>query len=72
MKRAVLMIALAVATGCNREAQPAGESAPAVARTEVVLSAAAQKEGQIETQPVRTSDEPDVLRVPAQMAWSSR
>lgn len=68
MKRAVLMIALAVATGCNREAEPARESAPTVARTEVVLSPAAQKEGQIETQPVKTSDEPDVLRVPGRIA----
>jgi cobalt-zinc-cadmium efflux system membrane fusion protein len=68
MKRVVLMIALAAATGCNREAQPARDSAPAVARTEVVLSAAAQKEGQIETQPAKTSDEPDVLRVPGRIA----
>jgi cobalt-zinc-cadmium efflux system membrane fusion protein len=68
MKRVVLMIALAVATACNREAQPAKESAPTVARTEVVLSPAAQKEGQIETQPVKTSDEPDVLRVPGRIA----
>jgi cobalt-zinc-cadmium efflux system membrane fusion protein len=68
MKRLVLMIALAAATGCNREAQPAKESAPTVARTEVVLSAAAQKEGQIETQPAKTSDEPDVLRVPGRIA----
>jgi cobalt-zinc-cadmium efflux system membrane fusion protein len=68
MKRAVLMIVLAIATGCNREAQPAGESARAGARTEVVLSPAAQKEGQIETQPAKTSDEPDVLRVPGRIA----
>ena len=68
MKRVVLMIALAAATGCNREAQPARDSAPTVARTEVVLSAAAQKEGQIETQPAKTSDEPDVLRVPGRIA----
>ena len=68
MKRVVLMIALAAAAGCNREAQPARDSAPAVARTEVVLSAAAQKEGQIETQPAKTSDEPDVLRVPGRIA----
>jgi cobalt-zinc-cadmium efflux system membrane fusion protein len=68
MKRVVLMIALAAATGCNREAQPARDSAPTVARTEVVLSAAAQKEGQIETQPVKTSDAPDVLRVPGRIA----
>jgi cobalt-zinc-cadmium efflux system membrane fusion protein len=68
MKRLVLMIALAAATGCNRAAQPAGESAPTVARTEVVLSPAAQKEGQIETQPVKTSDAPDVLRVPGRIA----
>ena len=68
MKRVVLMIALAAATGCNREAQPARDSAPTVARTEVVLSPAAQKEGQIETQPVKTSDAPDVLRVPGRIA----
>ena len=30
MKRLVLMIALAAATGCNREAQPARDSAPTV------------------------------------------
>ena len=41
---------------------------PAAARTEVVLSLRAQKEGQIETQPVKSSDEPDLLRVPGRIA----
>lgn len=68
MKRVMLMIALAVAAGCNRGTQPAGETAPPAVRTEVVLSPAAQKEGQIETQPVKTSDAPDVLRVPGRIA----
>jgi membrane fusion protein, heavy metal efflux system len=69
MKRLALITLLAVAAGCNREAAPAAEAvAPAVARTEVVLSAEAQKEGQVETQPVTTSDEPDVLRVPGRIA----
>src|SRR5436853_282483 len=70
MKRLALMIALAVLAGCSREAPPAAETTPpaAAARTEVVLSPEAQKEGQIETQPVKTSDEPGVLRVAGQIA----
>ena len=68
MKRLALLTLLAVAAGCNREAPPAAEAPPSAARTEVVQSAEAQKEGGIETQPVKTSDEPDVLRVPGRIA----
>ena len=68
MKRLALITLLAVAAGCNREAPPAAEAPATAARTEVVLSPDAQKEGQIETQPVKTSDEPDVLRVPGRIA----
>ncbi|TMG81260.1 MAG: biotin/lipoyl-binding protein, partial [Betaproteobacteria bacterium] len=69
MRPLALTILLAIAAGCNREAAPAADtSAPAAARTEVVLSAEAQKEGEIETKPVKTSDEPDTLRVPGRIA----
>jgi membrane fusion protein, heavy metal efflux system len=68
MKRLALIALLAVAAGCNRGAPPSGQTAPPAARTEVVLSPDAQKEGQIETAPVKMSDEPDVLRVPGRIA----
>jgi cobalt-zinc-cadmium efflux system membrane fusion protein len=68
MKRLALIALMAIAAGCNREAPPAAEAPATAARTEVVLSPEAQKEGDIETQPVKTSDEPDVLRVPGRIA----
>ena len=68
MKQVVLMITLASAAGCNQAAQPPAETVPPAARTEVVLSPTAQKEGQIETEPVKTSDEADVLRVPGRIS----
>ena len=69
MSPRVLAILLLVAAGCNRAAPPAADPAtPAAARTEVVLSAEAQREGVIETKPVKTSDEPDTLRVPGRIA----
>jgi len=67
MKRLALIALLTVAAGCNRAAPTAQAPAPA-ARTEVVLSPEAQREGQIETQPVKKSDEPDVLRVPGRIS----
>ena len=63
MTRVALMMVLVLVAGCNREAPPAAEAPATAARTEVVLSPEAQKEGDIETQPVKTSDEPDVLRL---------
>jgi cobalt-zinc-cadmium efflux system membrane fusion protein len=69
MKRLAPMIVLAVMAGCNRAAPPAADAASsATARSEIVLSPAAQKDGQIETQPVKTSDEPAMLRVPGRIA----
>ena len=69
MKPLALIALLALAAGCNRAAPPAAETAPpAAARTEVVLSAEAQKEGQIETSAVKTTDEPGVLRVAGRVA----
>ena len=69
MNRLALMTVLAVVAGCNRGAPPAAESAaPPAARNEVVLSPEAQREGQIETNAVKTTDEPDVLRVAGRVA----
>jgi hypothetical protein len=50
-----MMVALAAA--CARETPPAAQSAGTGQRTEVVLSAAAQQESQIETQPARAANE---------------
>ena len=58
-----VMIVAALTAACHREAAPAAESSAPAARTEVVLSAAAQQEGQIETQPAKATTEPEMLRV---------
>ena len=65
MKRVLLFILLlSTAAACTRPAPPTAESSgPAAARTEVVLSPTAQAQGQIETQPAATTDEPEVYRV---------
>jgi len=63
-----LMIAAALAAGCHRETAPAPESTVPAARTEVVLSPAAQQEGQIETQPAKATSEPEMLRVSGHIA----
>jgi len=69
MRHLVLTIAVAATVAaCNRDAPPAAQTASTTARTEVVLSPEAQREGQIETQPVRTSDVPATARVPGSIA----
>ena len=69
MNRAVVvMILAALAGGCRGGAQPASEAPPQAARTEVVLSPAAQQEGQIETQPAKATTEPATLRVSGRIA----
>ena len=66
-------LALAAAS-CNRATPAATQAAATQAaatratRTEVVLSADAQREGQIETQPVRSSDVPATAQVPGTIA----
>jgi len=69
MKPAVMLMAVAaLAGGCRGGAQPATESAAPSTRTEVVLSPAAQREGQIETQPARATTEPEMQRVSGHIA----
>ena len=69
MKRAVVVMILAALTGaCRGGAQPASEATTTAARTEVVLSSAAQQEGQIETQPAKATTEPQMLRVSGRIA----
>ncbi len=65
----VFILLLSTTAACTRRAPPPAESSgPAAPRTEVVLSAAAQAQGQIETQPASTTDEPEVLRVSGHIA----
>src|ERR1044071_1535732 len=70
MRRSAMMMILAALTGaCRGGAQPASESrTTAAARTEVVLSSAAQQEGQIGTQRAKTATEPQMLRVSGRIA----
>lgn len=70
MRRAATVMILAALTGaCRGGAQPASDArTTAAARTEVVLSSAAQQEGQIETQPAKTTTEPQMLRVSGRIA----
>jgi multidrug efflux pump subunit AcrA (membrane-fusion protein) len=70
MKRVIAWtIVAALTAACHREAAPVAESSNgAAARTEVVLSPAAQQEGQIETQAAKTTSEPEMLRVSGHIA----
>jgi membrane fusion protein, heavy metal efflux system len=70
MKRAVVVMVLAALMGaCRGGAQPSSDAATKAApRTEVVLSSAAQEEGQIETQPAKATTEPEMLRVSGRIA----
>lgn len=69
MMRAMTFVMLIVAgSACTRQAPPAAESAAPATRTEVVLSPAAQAEGQIETQPATATSEPEMLRVSGHIA----
>ena len=69
MRRAVaVMMAAALASTCRGGEQPASQTTAPAARTEVVLSPAAQQEGQIETQPAKATSEPEMLRVSGRIA----
>jgi cobalt-zinc-cadmium efflux system membrane fusion protein len=57
---AALMTALAA---CQKAAPAAGEAQKASARSEIVLSPAAQADGQIETMPAAATTEPETVRV---------
>jgi cobalt-zinc-cadmium efflux system membrane fusion protein len=60
----VFILLLSTTAACTRPAPPTVDAShPAAARTEVVLSPAAQAQGQIDTQPAGTTDEPEVLGV---------
>jgi cobalt-zinc-cadmium efflux system membrane fusion protein len=64
----MFMVIAALASACRGGAGPATESAPPAARTDVVVSPAAQQEGGIETQPARATTEPERLRVSGRIA----
>src|SRR4051812_111555 len=68
MKYVTLTVALALAIGCSKNAPPAEKSVAATTPTEVQLSPAAQREGQIEVTTATVSDEPEILRVPGRIA----
>ena len=68
MKRTGMVIVAAVlGAACQRDPAPVESPAPQ-ARTEVVVSPAAQQEGQIETQPARATTEAETLRVSGRIA----
>lgn len=70
MRRMSICLIVAALTGaCGSGAAPAAEStAPASTRTELMLSASAQQEGGIETQPAATTTAPELLRVSGSIA----
>ena len=70
MKRLAVIIAFAGVTACDREAPRPTESVATAASvpTEVLVPAAAQAEAEIETRPVKTTVQPDMLRVPGHIA----
>ena len=68
MNRLVPVLLVATFGGaCQGETPPPAQSAATLVRTEVVLSPAAQREGQIETQAARVTTEPEMLRVPGRI-----
>jgi cobalt-zinc-cadmium efflux system membrane fusion protein len=62
------MMTAVLTSACGGGTTPATESAAPVTRTEVVLSPAAQQEGQIETQLSKATTEPEMLRVSGRIA----
>ena len=67
-RMSIWLVAAALTAACGGGSAPAAESTAPAARTEVILSPAAQQEGAIETQPSRATTEPDVLRVSGRIA----
>jgi len=69
MKRLIVwMFIAAIVTACGREDPRPAESPAGSHRTEVVLSPAAQQEGEIDTQPAKATSEPEMLRVSGRIA----
>jgi cobalt-zinc-cadmium efflux system membrane fusion protein len=69
MKRLVIVaMTLAVAPACQRSTAATGEPQKAPARTEIVLSTAAQADGQIETKPADAINNFDTYRVSGHIA----
>jgi cobalt-zinc-cadmium efflux system membrane fusion protein len=67
-RMSIWLVAATLTAACGGGSAPAAESTAPAARTEVILSPAAQQEGAIETQPSRATTEPDVLRVSGRIA----
>jgi multidrug efflux pump subunit AcrA (membrane-fusion protein) len=63
MTRALIVALVLAAAGCQRTATETGGAQTTATRTEVVLSAAAQAEGQIETKPAMVTSESETYRV---------
>jgi membrane fusion protein, heavy metal efflux system len=66
--RRIAIVSIVFAAACSRETPPAARAPSSTAPTEVVLSAAAQREGQIETKAARITNEPEMLRVSGRIA----
>jgi len=64
----VWMFVAAIVAACGREDPRPAESPAGGHRNEVVLSPAAQQEGEIDTQPAKATSEPEMLRVSGRIA----
>jgi len=68
MTRALTVALVLAAAGCQRTATETGGAQTTATRTEVVLSAAAQAEGQIDTKPAMVTSESETYRVSGRIA----
>jgi cobalt-zinc-cadmium efflux system membrane fusion protein len=69
MKRVIAwMFVAALVSACHRDSPSQAESSATASRTEVVLSPAAQEEGQIGTEPAKATSAPEMLRVSGRIA----
>jgi cobalt-zinc-cadmium efflux system membrane fusion protein len=68
MTRALIVALVLAAAGCQRTATETAGAQTTATRTEVVLSAAAQAEGQIETKPAMVTSESETYRVSGRIA----
>jgi multidrug efflux pump subunit AcrA (membrane-fusion protein) len=66
--RGIAILTFVLAAACSRGTPPAAQAPGSTARTEIVLAAAAQREGQIETEAARVANEPEMLRVSGRIA----